>query len=132
MNKNGLEECTANKTIIAVRVDGLWLGHTKEDWDEVSSLENRVSKSGRHRLVRCRRGAWENVWENVKDEEAGPSEGVREGESRQYRKATSERRAFIYVASAVGPCKHGGLTPRHTRLGRSLFPDAATASFVLQ
>ena len=54
----------------------------------------------------------------------GPSEGdVGEGESREYKKGTSERRGSIYAARAAGPCEDANLTERYTRFGRPPFPD---------
>jgi hypothetical protein len=55
-----------------------------------------------------------------------------EGESQEYKKGTSERRGSIYAARAAGPCEDANLTERHTRPGRTPFPDAATACSALQ
>jgi len=111
------------------RRDSGRLGDAKEGKGEASSLAKWVSERGRHWASGLQT---REQGKSKADEKAGAErKAMWEGESREYKKGTSETRGSIYAARATGPCEDANLTERHTRSGRPPFPDAATASSTL-
>ena len=110
--------------------DGMQLGDAKEGKDKASSLAKRASERGRHWLASCRmKGATGEAKEMRRQ---GPSEGdVGEGESREYKKGTSERRGLYLCGARSGAVRRRESDGAPYPIGRAAKPGGCDSVFCI-